>query len=29
MKFKSISQTVPQSVQVLFRVKWKTDKTSF
>ena len=25
MKFKSISQTVPQSVQVLFRVKWETD----
>ena len=25
MKFKSISQTVPQSVQVLFKVKWETD----
>ena len=25
MKFKPISQIVPQSVQVLFRVKWETD----
>ena len=25
MKFKSISQTVPQSVQVLFKVTWETD----